>query len=106
MSKYEIWIDDERLPKRPNMLWVRTIQDFDAALREWGCPSYISFDHDLGHRIPEGYDLAKLLVEFEIRGIIEIPLDFKYDVHSANPIGKKNIQMYLNSFLEKKRMGI
>ena len=31
-----------------------------------------------------------------------IPKNFTYDVHSANPVGKKNIVGLLDNYLEKK----
>ena len=31
-----------------------------------------------------------------------IPKNFTYDVHSANPAGKKNIEGLLNNYLEKR----
>ncbi len=47
---------------------------------------YISFDHDLGTTLT-GYDVAKVIEQRAYRG-------FKppyYAIHSANPVGKRNI---------------
>jgi len=50
-----------------------------------------------------GYDIAKWLVEMDIAGKYLIPEDFEFNVHSANPIGKENIETYLNNYLEFRR---
>lgn len=68
---------------------------------------FISFDHDLGMDnerkvLPSGYDFAKWLVEMDMNGIISIPKDFTFTVHSANPVGAENIRTYLCSYMEFK----
>ena len=50
---------------------------------------YISFDHDLGE-IKTGYDIAKYLVENEIKAY--------YNIHSANPVGRFNIEQLLQHY--------
>jgi hypothetical protein len=42
-----------------------------------------------------GYDCAKWLVDYCIDNQANLP---DYLVHSANPIGKKNIESYLENF--------
>jgi hypothetical protein len=92
------------------------LQYFD----EYGLlPQLISFDHDLAdehysnamYEDPEkyngyyenkfvektGYDCAKWLVEFCIEQELTLP---HYMVHSMNPIGGENINMYLKNFLK------
>ena len=101
---YKMFIDDERLPNTPDMLWVRSMDDFVAAIKEWGCPNFISFDHDLGYRVPEGYDIVKLLCQMDMDGEITIPSDFTYKLHTANPVGKKNMEMYLRNYFEKREL--
>lgn len=50
----------------------------------------ISFDHDLGNdENGTGYDVAKYLEKLAFEGKIE--KEFDYRIHSANPIGAKNI---------------
>lgn len=64
-------------------------------------PKYITFDHDLGDAgIETGYDLAKWIVAGELDGKIKIPKNFSFNVHSANPVGAKNIQSLLDSYLK------
>lgn len=51
----------------------------------------ISFDHDLGPE-PEmtGYDVAKQIEEWAYAGKIK---RMEWQIHSANPVGRKNIEM-------------
>lgn len=68
-----------------------------------GCPTFISFDHDLGPDEKTGYDLAKWLVERDLdsNGAF-IPATFEFYVHSQNPVGAANIRNYLQRYLEYK----
>lgn len=66
-------------------------------------------DHDLGtdregNLLPTGYDFAKWLIEMDMDGIITIPPDFAFTVHSANPVGAKNIQGYLMNYLQRRKI--
>lgn len=64
-------------------------------------PEFISFDHDLGDTTEfNGYEIAKFLVESDMDGVYKIPDNFGFFVHSQNPVGKKNIELYLNNYLE------
>jgi hypothetical protein len=103
-----------------NQEWVvvRSYGDFVNYITEHGLPKLVSFDHDLGiehmkyyfdnggHDNPPdpmnadfeektGYDCAKWLVDYCIDNQANLP---DYLVHSANPIGKKNIESYLENF--------
>ena len=53
--------------------------------------NYISFDHDLAEE-KTGYDIAKYIVENQI------PIADGYKVHSANPVGKFNIEQLLSHY--------
>jgi hypothetical protein len=64
--------------------------------------SYISFDHDLGGNSGSGYDIAKLLVDIDMNtpnDNYRFDKDFDFYVHSQNPIGKINIEKYLNNYI-------
>ncbi len=85
---------------------VRNFNDFIEYIKINGLPSFISFDNDLGldennNVAPDGYAAAKWLV-------YESGLDlknFKFKVHSANPVAAEQIKGLLNnyiSFLNKK----
>ncbi len=63
-------------------------------------PSFISFDHDLGDKVPSGYDFVKWLVDQHLDGKLLFPENFRYVVHSANPPGADNIKGLLDGFLK------
>lgn len=103
-----LFIDDERFP--PDYVdgqhigegWniardMRRVQDF---VLTHGIPNYISFDHDLGEDKANGFMIAKWLVNMHLDGLALFPADFKYYVHSQNPVGKANIEGLLDPFLE------
>ena len=103
-----IYLDDERNPKVEQFdKIVRSIKEFEKEvlmcdLRDIAI-TYISFDHDLGSDLPEttGYACAKLLCDIDQEFAV-LSYDFTFNVHSANPIGAKNIQMYMDQYLESK----
>lgn len=97
---------------------VRSYNEAVAWVIENGFPDIVSFDHDLGYEeyslidgkvvmtnvIEEktGLDFAKWLVEYDL-DTNTMPKDFSFTVHSRNPIGTKNIQLYLDNYLQTKR---
>lgn len=104
MSRYSLFIDDERLPPRNdgrNWVIARDWEDVMMVLRIHGMPGYISFDHDLGDHTHTGYDIAKFLVELDMNGEedFQLPDGFDFYVHSQNVPGKKNIETYLGNYL-------
>lgn len=68
-------------------------------MKQGGCPEFITFDHDLG-----GDDTAMVIVHWMIEKDLDepewIPASFRWEVHSANPIGKANINGKLESYLK------
>ncbi len=102
----KLYLDDIRTPKDDDFIIVRSFQEAIKFVQENGIPNYISFDHDLGcddlnNIYPSGYDFAKWLIEMNLDNLYKFPEDFKFNVHSANPIGKANIEGILNNYLEK-----
>lgn len=123
-----LFLDDERIPS--DVTWIKIanttdwqiVRSFNAAVswvQENGFPEVISFDHDLGYEKFEttdtgliivtdateeksGYDFAKFLIEYDIQ-TNSMPLDFKFTVHSMNPIGSRNIQSILDNYISHKR---
>ena len=105
MSQRESWmlyLDDIREPK-DGKPWViaRTVQEAKNLVLKDGVPSFISFDHDIDPNYT-GYDFAKWLIEQDQDGLATFPPDFDFFVHSANPVGAKNIQGVLESYLRFK----
>ena len=90
---------------------VRSYDEFVSYITKNGLPDFISFDHDLADEhyvhymelqkrhlegsLPTektGFECAKWLVDFCLDNGFQIPNTI---VHSANPVGKKNIETYL-----------
>lgn len=112
---YKLFIDDERFPPDDGTEWVicRSFYDLGNILYDKGFPNFISFDHDLGENQKTGYDIVKYLVMLDMdtesgniptwtKHKMTFPTDFKFYVHSQNPVGKKNIEEYLTSYLTVK----
>lgn len=102
-----LYLDDIRIPKSDTFTIVRSYKEAVKFVEEFGIPEYISFDHDLevdsnNNLLPTGYDFAKCLVEMDMNNIHLFPKNFKFNVHSANPIGKVNIESYLTNYLQVK----
>ena len=100
---YKMYIDDIRIPKVEGYVVVRSFEEAVNFIQQQGFPSFVSFDHDLGmdqtesSELPTGYDFAKWLCEKDM----DKPFmqNFDYFVHSANPVGKANIEGYLDNYM-------
>lgn len=93
-----LFIDDIRNPvDSKNWIIARNSKDAIKIIKN-DFPQKISFDHDLG-----GDDTAMNVVNFIIDATLDkkiaIPVNFEFFVHSANPVGAKNIKTKLNNFL-------
>ncbi len=100
----KMYIDDLRTPKHPeNFDWIARSSEIAIVLMErYGCPQFISFDHDLG-----GEDTAMVVVKWMIEMDLDmsgdfIPCDFDWNVHSANPVGAANLNGYLKAYFTQK----
>jgi hypothetical protein len=85
--------------------WIicRNHEEVTRKVDELGFPQFVSFDHDLGDFVNgTGYTVAKYLVDLDMYTDIAMPDDFAFFVHSKNPIGKANIEGYLNNYLKHK----
>ncbi|MBU3659592.1 MAG: hypothetical protein FGM14_06975 [Flavobacteriales bacterium] len=84
---------------------VRTYNEFKAWIQTHGLPELISFDHDLG--LPQnpnqeeqnGMTCARWLVNYCMDQYLPLP---SYFVHSQNPVGKSNIEGFLEGFKKQK----
>jgi hypothetical protein len=125
-----LWLDDTRDPMKDNWLvfssiehtnvvWVKSYQEFKDYIIRNGLPDGICFDHDLGlpnqlkwrakgkskresrrlAKVEEktGYDCAKWLVDYCIDNNKQLP---KYNIQSANPAGKENIDKLLKNYIK------
>jgi hypothetical protein len=114
-----LWLDDLRDPSQGqfkiwlnlafgenlDVTWVKNYDEFVKYFKKNEMPYAISFDHDLGNELtdhPElnektGLDCAKWIVDYCMNNAVRLP---KYFVHSANPVGRENIQSYLDNYLK------
>lgn len=110
-----LWLDDVRNPLEDNWLrfspiqqpfktiWVKRYREFISWIEENGLPDAICFDHDIeSFHISKstfvektGYDCAKWLVDYCLDNNLKLPL---YNIQSANPAGKENIDKLLSNF--------
>lgn len=117
MKKNLLWLDDIRNPfendwlvfspiEQPfEVIWVKKYHEFVSWITENGLPDGICFDHDLSdihinkstYKEKTGYDAAKWLVEYCLDNKLKIP---KWNIQSANPVGKDNINGLLMSFIK------
>lgn len=96
--------------------WVKSYNEFINWIKANGLPDAICFDHDLGMEVAiaarnkgmskrqsrklkqeekTGYDCAKWLVDYCIDNGKQLPL---WNIQSANPVGKENINGLLTNF--------
>ena len=89
-----IYLDDVRMPGI-ELGEVTIVRDAKTAmdLVRTGLVEWISFDHDLGTELT-GYSVAMLIEELVFMGDIRCP---KWVIHSANPVGRTNIKMAMES---------
>jgi len=124
-----LWLDDIRDPLEDSWLvfspitsteivWVKSYNQFVNWIKENGLPEAICFDHDLGMEVAlearskgmskrksrllkqeekTGYDCAKWLVDYCMDDY-DHPLPL-YNIQSANPVGKANIDGLLKSYI-------
>jgi hypothetical protein len=64
---FKLFLDDERFPPAPTEEWVvkRTVPSAVRFMISNGCPSFISFDNDLGG-VLEGRHLATWMVRHDL----------------------------------------
>lgn len=101
-------MDDIRYPyevyEKPSAIGgfhiLRSSDAAQGAVRAFGMPRYISFDHDLG-----GDDTSMVFLKWLANdywnGTDPIP---EYYIHSANPVGKENIDSFMKSWEKSTRL--
>jgi hypothetical protein len=101
---YKLFIDDERFPPGSQHQWIiaRSSEEAIRIVDTLGMPEFISFDHDLG-----GEDTSIVFVKWMIEWVLdcieqgcEDKIKLDYYVHSQNPVGVKNIEGLMESFLK------
>lgn len=88
---YKLFLDDERMPVTDDWVICRTSTAAIECVIKRGMPYEISFDHDLG-----GPDTSMIFVRWMqdalLDGIITMPENFMYGIHSQNSVGAPNIK--------------
>jgi len=94
---------------------VRTYNQFRGMVTIKGLPKLVSFDHDLAdehynndddvpnyekYKEKTGYDCAKWLIAYCQHHRLSLP---EFQVHSMNPVGRKNIIMLLENYKKHER---
>lgn len=94
----------KRFPPDNTFIIANTIEDAKQLIIKNGFPNFISFDNDLGLDISgkarEGIELVNWIIESVLDGLLSIPKDFKFNVHSHNPVASELIKEKMNSFLK------
>jgi hypothetical protein len=104
----KVYLDDIRVPKdsgydsNHDWLIVRTYEEAKSIVLNHKPQSW-SFDHDLGPG-ETVYDFIKFIIELDIENPTEgfITSTFSYNIHSANPVGSKNIEKLLENYIKHK----
>jgi hypothetical protein len=102
MSKWRLFLDDERYPAQlEDWKIARNVDDAMWYVKNYGIPYHIAFDHDLGHCKLDGYDFASVFISYILENEYENELsNFSYSVHSQNPIGRSRIINLMQDILE------
>ena len=99
-----LYIDDIRNPKGEFDYIARNSEDAIEFMIRNRCPEFISFDHDLGEN-DTSMNIVKWMIEMDLDTDGDfIPDDFDFYVHSANPVGKANIEGYLKAYLKSRNL--
>ena len=97
---YKMFIDDERYPITPDWFIARNSYDAIYAVKNYGFPNEIAFDHDLGGQ-DTSMVFVKWLTDYMLDNDIKFPKGFIFSVHSMNPIGAEKIKNYMNNFIDE-----
>lgn len=101
---YDLFLDDIRLPNylidSRAMIVARTFDQAVELVKTLGVPDRLFLDHDLGRNEKTGMDFVKWLADYIMEHDLELPSNFQFNVHSANPVGKSNMLFYLRSFVD------
>jgi hypothetical protein len=97
----KLYLDDIRDPRTGGWDVVRSYDEFVRWIEQMGLPDEVSLDHDLSDhtqgegRERTGYDAAKWLCNYCWENGLPMP---RWNVHSANPVGRDNIVHLMSSF--------
>ncbi|BAG41489.1 hypothetical protein [Ralstonia phage phiRSL1] len=98
---YKLFLDDERHPAEDGWVVARSSKEAIEIVTQRGMPQELALDHDLGFKVwgisgfgqSTEYDTSRTFVRWLIdeldAGRLKLPADFKYSVHSQNPVGSR-----------------
>ena len=98
---WNLFLDDERQttyvdPNGERMWFVaRSTEEAKDLVIDLGFPWFMSLDHDLGPDDTTMKFLNWLVWEYGGNAITHVP---DYQIHSANPIGSRNIESFMESW--------
>jgi hypothetical protein len=95
-----LFLDDIRNPEmvgaEPSSRIARNFRAAIEIIEREGLPEHIYLDHDLGEDEPTGYDLVQYIInEYLLPTRSRFP---SFSVHSANPVGRRNIEGLIASY--------
>lgn len=90
----KLWLDDVR-PAPEGWVWCKTAREAKRVIADDDRNELeeISFDHDLGSS-RTGYDVATFIEALAASGMMR---RLKWTVHSANPVGRRQIEAAMKS---------
>ena len=107
-GNWEMFIDDERFPGKDvsdSVVVVRSSQEaIEFCKAAKSLPKNIMFDHDLG-----GDDTSMRFIRWMVDELYndepkyKFHPDFKFSVHSQNPVGAENIKSYMNQLIDDQK---
>ena len=96
---WNLYLDDIRNPEDKKYTIARSVKEAKKLIQKKGFPSHMSLDHDLGEG-ETGYDFVKWIVkEYTNKSLPS----FTFQVHSSNPVGKENMEKFLENFIQFKK---
>jgi len=97
---YKLFIDDERWPTEYNWVIARSSMLAMRCILDRGIPTEMALDHDLG-----GDDTIMIFLkefeEFLFFEKLKLPENFKFSVHSQNPIGAKAANLFMLDLIKQ-----
>ncbi len=87
----DLWLDDER-PAPDGWVHVKSVLEAVGYCTQYAVNN-MSLDHDLGEDQQTGYDFLRWLY------VNEIKPHGRIEVHSQNPVGKKQMEQFVERYL-------
>ena len=108
---YSLFLDDVRYPfdnlNQKNWIVARTADHFKQTIANFGFPSLLSLDHDLGDAKFTGLDAIKFLcsldMESKSNGKFNFSDNFDITTHGNNSIANEQIINYYKDYIQFKK---